>query len=144
MTVVMCHLQRPLRKLCEGEREGWQGVVRTLQWPGQPCQLWGWSEEASRSIPDTNTCEALSTGLACIKGYSTEWGPQKKGCWWLAMWPGFGDWGLLFLGLRPQETSSPGWEPAGTNSGGLTSSFQFPNIYDVFLFLKGHCQRHYL
>ena len=48
------------------------------------------------------------------------------------------------LGLRPQETSSPRWEPAGTNFGDLTSSFQFPNIYDVFLFLKGHCQRHYL
>ena len=68
------------QELYEGWMEGWQGVVRKLQWPGQPRRLWGWSKEESRSMPDTNTCEALSTGLARSRdSQHRAGGPRRRG-----------------------------------------------------------------
>lgn len=44
-----------------------------------------------------------------------------------------------FLGLRPQEASSPTREQGGASSGLPTSFFQFLHVYDIWPFLKGHC-----
>lgn len=55
MTIMMYHVQRLLRQLCEEWMEGGQAAVRKFHWPGPLCQLWGWREVKDRQIPDTNT-----------------------------------------------------------------------------------------
>lgn len=146
MTLVTYHLERSLRQLWEEWTEGEKWLSK-LQWPSLPCQLWGRGKERQVAWSQHLWSTALWAWHQVM--LNIESGTKKKGVLVARCVASIrrGSDRVLgrppSLGLRPQETSSPGVGAVKGTLWDLTSFFQFPNGH-VFPFLKCHCQSHYL
>lgn len=146
MTIMTYCLEKSLRQLCEEWIEGAQAAVRKLQRPGPQCQLWGGREVEGRYL-DANTCPEDCAWHAPSDTPHRVGDQRRSGCWWLDVQPGLGEWvavtgswgGHLSWAEGHRRPVALGWGQGGANAGDPTSFFRFPNVYDIFPFLKGHC-----